>query len=396
MKLQQLIRNELLAVFTNHALLLAVFGGVLLYSFLYPLPYSKQLPQEQTVVVVNLDGSQLSRRLIRMVNATPQVDIVGQSFSLAQAKEQMIQDKLAGILVIPAHFYRDLLQGKSPTLAYAGDASYFLVYGTVLEGMMMAGKTLAAEVSVTRLLMSGQAMELAEKQYTAITIGLHGLFNEAGGYVNYVIPAVFVLILHQTLIMGTGILGGTENEQLLRGEQHYSQNTSAFNLLLIRTALFFSIYVLLLLYYFGTAFKFYDIARLASIGNLVLISIPFLLSTTFLGIALGAPFPRREIATLIVLLSSIPIIFSSGVIWPTSAIPSLILAAAKLVPAIPAIQAFVLLNQMGAELNQIVHLITHLILLSLLYGVMAYLLLKRKLHRYKQPASIYTFCKKNS
>ncbi|MBL4902297.1 MAG: ABC transporter permease [Desulfocapsa sp.] len=396
MKLQQLIRNELLAVFTNHALLLAVFGGVLLYSFLYPLPYSKQLPQEQTVVVVNLDGSQLSRRLIRMVNATPQVDIVGQSFSLAQAKEQMIQDKLAGILVIPAHFYRDLLQGKSPTLAYAGDASYFLVYGTVLEGMMMAGKTLAAEVSVTRLLMSGQAMELAEKQYTAITIGLHGLFNEAGGYVNYVIPAVFVLILHQTLIMGTGILGGTENEQLLRGEQHYSQNTSAFNLLLIRTALFFSIYVLLLLYYFGTAFKFYDIARLASIGNLVLISIPFLLSTTFLGIALGALFPRREIATLIVLLSSIPIIFSSGVIWPTSAIPSLILAAAKLVPAIPAIQAFVLLNQMGAELNQIVHLITHLILLSLLYGVMAYLLLKRKLHRYKQPASIYTFCKKNS
>ena len=396
MKLQQLIRNELLAVFTNHALLLAVFGGVLLYSFLYPLPYSKQLPQEQTVVVVNLDGSQLSRRLIRMVNATPQVDIVGQSFSRAQAKEQLIQDKLAGILVIPAHFYRDLLQGKSPTLAYAGDASYFLVYGTVLEGMMMAGKTLAAEVSVTRLLMSGQAMELAEKQYTAITIGLHGLFNEAGGYVNYVIPAVFVLILHQTLIMGTGILGGTENEQLLRGEQHYSQNTSAFNLLLIRTALFFSIYVLLLLYYFGTAFKFYDIARLASIGNLVLISIPFLLSTTFLGIALGALFPRREIATLIVLLSSIPIIFSSGVIWPTSAIPSLILAAAKLVPAIPAIQAFVLLNQMGAELNQIVHLITHLILLSLLYGVMAYLLLKRKLHRYKQPASIYTFCKKNS
>ena len=239
-------------------------------------------------------------------------------------------------------------------------------------------------------------MELAEKQYTAITIGLHGLFNEAGGYVNYVIPAVFVLILHQTLIMGTGILGGTENEQLLRGEQHYSQNTSAFNLLLIRTALFFSIYVLLLLYYFGTAFKFYDIARLASIGNLVLISIPFLLSTTFLGIALGALFPRREIATLIVLLSSIPIIFSSGVIWPTSAIPSLILAAAKLVPAIPAIQAFVLLNQMGAELNQIVHLITHLILLSLLYGVMAYLLLKRKLHRYKHPASIYTFCKKNS
>ncbi|MCK5914696.1 MAG: ABC transporter permease, partial [Deltaproteobacteria bacterium] len=208
MNLWQLIKFELQAIFTNHALLLTVFGGVLFYSFLYPLPYAKQLPQQQAVIVVNLDDSQLSRRLIRMVNATPQVDIVSQAHSLAEAKKQMIQDKLAGILVIPANFYRDLLRGKSPTLSYAGDASYFLVYGTVLEGMVMAGKTLAAEVTVTRLLMSGQALELAKKQYNAISIGLHPLFNESGGYVNYVIPAVFILILHQTLIMGIGILGG--------------------------------------------------------------------------------------------------------------------------------------------------------------------------------------------
>lgn len=105
MRIRELIKHELLAVFTNHALLLTVFGGVLFYSFLYPLPYAKQLPREQTVVVVDLDGSGLSRRLIRMVNATPQVDIVSRAYSLAQAKEQMIQNKLAGILVIPAHFY---------------------------------------------------------------------------------------------------------------------------------------------------------------------------------------------------------------------------------------------------------------------------------------------------
>ena len=37
-------KNELRAVFTNQAILLTVFGGVLLYSFLYPLPYTKQIP----------------------------------------------------------------------------------------------------------------------------------------------------------------------------------------------------------------------------------------------------------------------------------------------------------------------------------------------------------------
>jgi len=329
-------------------------------------------------VVVNLDGSQLSRRLIRMVNATPQVDIVSQAYSLAQAKEQMIQNTLAGILVIPTNFYRDLLQGKSPTLSYAGDASYFLVYGTVLEGMLMAGKTLAAEVTVTRLLMSGQPMELAKQQYNGVGIGLHALFNEAGGYVNYVIPAVFVFILHQTLIMGTGILGGSQNEQLKSGEKLYWQNLPVSSLLLVRAGIFFMIYVILSLYYFGPSFQFYDISRLATMSNLALLSIPFLLSTTFLGIALGTLLPRREIATLIVLLSSMPIVFASGFIWPVSAIPAPILTVLQLIPALPAIKAFVLLNQMGAEMWQIMPFVTHLTLLALFYGITAYLLLKWK------------------
>jgi ABC-2 type transport system permease protein len=294
----------------------------------------------------------------------------------------MIQNKLAGMLVIPAHFYRDLLQGKSPSLSYAGDASYFLVYGTVLEGMVMAGKTLAAEVTVTRLLMSGQAMELAKQQYNTIGIGLHALFNEAGGYVNYVIPAVFVLILHQTLIMGTGILGGSQNEQLKTGKILYWQNVPALNLLLVRTGIFLIIYVVLSLYYFGPSFNFYDIPRLATIANLTLLLIPFLLSTIFLGVALGTLFPRREIATLIVLLSSMPIVFASGFIWPASAIPTPILTILQLIPAIPAIKSFVLLNQMGAGLQQITSLVTHLCLLSLLYGTLSYVLLKGKVQQH--------------
>lgn len=383
MKLFDLIAAELRAIFTNDALILTVFGGVIFYSFLYPLPYEKELPREQTVIAVDLDGSQLSRRLIRMVNATPQVDIVRQAYTLAEAKEQMLANKLAGILVIPTHFYRDILQGNSPTLSYAGDASYFLVYSTVLEGMVAAGKTLAAEVSVTRLLMSGQAMELAKKQYNAVTLALHAMFNEAGGYVNYVIPAVFVLILHQTLVMGVGILAGRQNEQLAAGEKLYWQDVPASALLLVRAILFFAIYVVLSLYYYGVSFEMYDIPRLASIKDLALLSVPFLFSTIFLGITLGSFLPRREIASLIVLLSSMPIVFACGFIWPASAIPSPILTAMLFIPAVPAIKAFVLLNQMGADFYQIKSLVSHLLLLTLLYGSSAYVVLKIKMWKEK-------------
>ncbi|MBU3954681.1 MAG: ABC transporter permease, partial [Proteobacteria bacterium] len=308
----QLFKAEVGAVFTNIALLLTVFGGVLFYSFLYPLPYVTQVPREQQVVVVNLDDSLLARRLVRMVDATPQVQIHSEAPSLAQARERLIEKKLAGILVVPENFYRDLLLGRQPTLAFAGDASYFLVFGTVLEGMGAAGMTLAAEIKVTQLLMSGQALALAQEQYSAITLGLHAMFNETQGYVNYVIPAVFVLILHQTLIMGMGILGGSENEQQKEGKTGHWQTASPAALLLARTLIFMIIYTLLSLYYYGPAFVFYDIPRLAAMGDLALLNLFFLLPVSFLGICLGTILPRRELAILIVLLSSMPLVFASG------------------------------------------------------------------------------------
>ncbi|HAS63287.1 MAG TPA: ABC transporter, partial [Vibrio sp.] len=149
MSLFELIKAELKALLTNPVVILTVFGGVVFYSFLYPLPYSHQTPREQKVSVVNLDNSQTSYQLERMVDATPQVRIVQRDSSIAAAKSAFLEGEISGILVIPEHFYKDLLLGKSPTLAYAGDASYFLVYGTIVEGLAQAGGTLAAKTTVS-------------------------------------------------------------------------------------------------------------------------------------------------------------------------------------------------------------------------------------------------------
>src|SRR5690606_7859292 len=100
--------------------------------------YSHQTPREQKITVVNLDKSQASYQLERMVDATPQVQVVQRDHSIEDAKHAFLDGKVSGILVIPEHFYKDLLLGKSPTLAYAGDASYFLVYGTIVEGLAQA------------------------------------------------------------------------------------------------------------------------------------------------------------------------------------------------------------------------------------------------------------------
>ena len=371
----RLLCCEWRAIFGHPAIVLTVFGGVIFYSFLYPLPYSRQTLREQAVVVVNLVGSALSRKLERMVDATPQVWLSHRADSLKEAEEKVLGQKLAGMLVIPEHFHRDLLLGRAPVLSYTGDASYFLVYSTVLEGMNAAGRTLAAEVKINRLLLAGKGAGATSLSQGVIRLNSRPVFNTAMGYVNYVVPAVFVLILHQTLLMGAGILSGEQTGGAR--QQGYWQEVPAWRLLLVRVLIFSLIYCGLAMFYFGSSFSFYGIARLADLAELWLLILPFLLAAGFLGVCLGCILPRPELVTLVVLLSSMPLVFASGFVWPVSAIPAPVTFLVQIVPAIPAIQAFILLNQMGADFSQILPLYGQLWLHCLIYGGLAWWLLAR-------------------
>ena len=371
-----LVRLELRTLLADRAIMLTLFGGVFFYSFLYPQPYLHQLPREEAVVVVNDDGSQLSRQLEFMADATPQVKLVARVDSLTQARQWLLTGKASGILHIPRHFYRDLMLGKSVTLSYAGDASYFLVYGTIAEGLAQAGGTLAAQVKVARLLSQGEALPQAAMGWNAVGLNVVPVFNPTMGYVNYVVPAVFVLILHQVLLMGTGILGATQNQRSGRGEQGYWQQVPVLALLLARTLVVGGLFVLPVTYFFGFCFDHYGIARIAEPAALWLFTLPFLLATTWLGVVLGALFTRRDLPTQVVLISSLPLVFLAGFIWPLELIPTPLNWLAQWVPSTPAIEGFLRLNQMGAEFSQVSRYWWQLWGLALLHGGLACLLLR--------------------
>jgi len=380
-----LLRLELSSIFHDIALVITVFGGVVFYSFLYPLPYAQQLPREQAVVVVDLDRSSLSRKLIRMVDATPEVQIKRYAPSLSQAQQAIVEGDVSGMLVIPDNFFRDLLLGKSPTVSYAGDASYFLVYGTVVKGLATAGGTLAAGASVVRRAIEGAPLEVAKQRHANIDLNLRPVFNPTTGYVHYVVPAVFILILHQTLLIATGLLGGGQNERNARGQTGYWRKVPGWKLALARSLCFVGIYLVIMAYYFGFSFEFYDIERLARPIELLQLALPFLLATSFMGICLGYFLRRRELATLIVLLSSLPLVFSAGFIWPVSMLPGPLADLSQLFPAIPGIQAFLQLNQMGADFAQIKPLWQQLWLQTLGYGALAMALLSHRKNRGQTP-----------
>lgn len=104
MSTASVIRHEWHAIATNPAILLVLAGGIFLYGLLYNYMYAPNLVRKAPVAVVDLSHSALSREYIRLLDATPQTAVYGQTPNILEARQWMKQGDVAGILYLPADF----------------------------------------------------------------------------------------------------------------------------------------------------------------------------------------------------------------------------------------------------------------------------------------------------
>ena len=148
-----------------------------------------------------------------------------------------------------------------------------------------------------------------------------------------------------------------------------------------RTLIFGTLFFTHMLFYFGFSFDFFHIPHLASAYDMITFGIPFILSTIFLGIVFGGLLKNQESATPVILLTSLPLIFSAGFIWPKEAIPEFITYFSLLFPCTPAMQGFLKLNQMGAEFSGVLVQYSILWLQVVLYLLLAIFVLRRNFYK---------------
>ncbi|MGL5102445.1 MAG: ABC transporter permease [Plesiomonas sp.] len=371
MTLGQIWREEVRALSKNAAILMTVFVGLIFYSVLYPQPYSHQVVTSMPVAVWDSDHSALSRQFIRMVEATPQVEITHNATSQQEADQWLQSGEVHGLLVIPQHFSRDVLMGKSPVIAAAGDASYFLVYSSIIEGIARAAGTLGAQVKVTKELMQGTPYQGTLGTALPLRAQTEALFNPSIGYIAYIVPAVFVLILHQTLLIAAGIQTAEYKERTLGGEHGYWQTVSPWKLLLARGLVFVPLYLVAAMYYLGTCFDYYNVVRQANPWILLLLCTLLFWTTYCFAVMITFFMTRRETPTQAVLLSSLPMVFTAGFVWPIIAIPEPIIWLARLIPGVNGIELMVQYNQMGASLSEASDPLLRLVIQAVVYTVLA-------------------------
>jgi ABC-2 type transport system permease protein len=346
-------REEFRSILSDSGAVLILVGAVVFYSIVYPIPYRPEVLKEVPVVVVDLDRSALSRRLIRMVEANEYIRVASRADTTLQAEREVLAGRVGGLLVVPEGFERDILRGQQAHVGAFADASYLLVYRQVITGVLQAVRTLSAGIEIRRFRAGGMSEAQALAARDPLPLVLRPVFNPAMGYATYVVPAVLLLILQQTLLIGIGMLSGTERERAAPESVSIANHISAFQIVLGKAAAYFALYVVHCFFYFGILSRVYHLPQRADPGTLILFLLPFLIAIILMGLGLSNFFKHRETAMQALLFMSIPAIFLSGFAWPPEATPKWLRVLSYLLPSTAGISGFLRVNQMGASLQEV-------------------------------------------
>ena len=203
-------KQELKAVFKDQGVLIFFLLVPLAYPLVYAFIYTNEVVREVPVAVIDNSNTALSRQFIRTVDASADVHIQSHCADMEEGKNLLKETRVYGILYIPESFSKDISSGKQTTVSIYCDMSGMLYYKALVLASTNASLTLNKKIQIQRM---GNTTERQDEISTApIEYEDISLFNPQDGFASFLIPAVLILIIQQTLLLGIGLSAGTARE----------------------------------------------------------------------------------------------------------------------------------------------------------------------------------------
>lgn len=371
--LSNVIRHEWKAIATNPAILLVLAGGIFLYGLLYNYMYAPNLVRKAPVAVVDLSHSTLSREYVRWLDAAPQTSVYAQTPDILEAREWMKKGEVTGILYTPSDFETRVARGETSVFTLYAATDAFLNFKGLQEAssrVMLAVNDAHRRAGTVFLPPQGL---LAVALSTPVSVSGTALYNYTEGYGSYLIPAVMIVIIFQTMLMVIAMLTGEEAEQQRKGVYSTGARSLKDMLCIVsgRTFVYVMLYVVFSMFLLGLLPHIFSIPNIGSGWDIVTMVIPFLLATSFFALAVSRWFTDSEAPLLMIAFFSVGYIFLSGVSYPLELMPWYWQAAHYVFPVAPTVLAFVKLNSMGGSLADIWPQMLTLWIQVIIYGAWA-------------------------
>lgn len=181
--------------------------GVIAFFALF---FSQEVVGALPLAVVDEDNSHLSRKLVSMIRATPQVALVEEVADMAAARAMVLKGDAVGVVEIVEGFSKEILSGESAEVVFYDSGANISANSLSSKGVQTAVATFGVGVALQRAEIEGAMPELAVARAMPIAFTTYGLFNPWLNYAYYVAPCFWAMILLIASVLSTIYAVGAE------------------------------------------------------------------------------------------------------------------------------------------------------------------------------------------
>ena len=346
-------KQEFRNTFRDQGVLIFFVLVPLVYPLIYSFIYTNETLHDVPTAVVDNSRTSLSRDYLRRVDATSEVQIITYCADMEEAKLVLKDRKAYGIIYIPASFSDDIAEGRQTHVTLYCDMSGLLYYKSLLLANTEVSLDMNAEIKIAR---AGNTTA-EQDAVTAMPIEYEevALFNPQNGFATFLIPAVLMLVIQQTLLLGIGLSVGTDRERnrfndLVPISRHYN---GTLRLVMGKAFAYFLVYAVVCVYVLCVVPWLFSLPRLADPATLFAFLLPYVMACIFFSMTLSVFVRNRETCMLMFVFTSVPLLFLSGISWPADAMPGFWRGFSWLFPSTFGIKGYVAINTMGATLDEV-------------------------------------------
>lgn len=363
--------DEFKAIFHDKGVMIFIFLLPLIYPVVYALIYNPELSRDVKAVVVDDDRSEKSRAFVRKIDASEGVRIIGYAANMEEAKDALAEKQCYGIIRIDRNFENDIVRGERGKAMLYCDMSLLIRYKALLSGVTEASFDLGSEIQFETIGALGASGPKLPPVYKP---AYYPLGNPEQGFATFLLPGIMILVIQQTILLAICMLAGGRFEKFRAGLIASPGITGDFlPALLGKAGTFVIIYIPIIFYLLFILPYAFQYPQEAGFWDLLILCVPFILSVVFFGMTLQVLVRERESVFVVIVFSSVLMLFASGITWPLFSTPAPLQFVGGCIPSTWAMQAFERMNANGASLYEVGFEMKMLWILTFIYGITAYI-----------------------
>ncbi|MBP8790817.1 MAG: ABC transporter permease [Breznakibacter sp.] len=335
----QLMWREAQLFRSNSVALLIFIGAPILYAILIGNVYKKAVVKDLPIAVVDLDNTPLSQRIIDALDDNQYIKVSEVKYNSDNMRQTMTQGNMTAIVTIPDRFEANIQQKRYPEVSVDINGANMLTGNYAATGIQTSLTVINAGIEIETLKKKGTPSEIAMEQFEAFKINLTRFFNPSNNYLVFLWPGMLATIMQQVFLIVLALSFTKEYEDRTFG-QLLSLSRNPFKILMVKTIPYIIMGSILWFPLIHLFFPAFQIPMVENLGTFYFISVLFMVSVSFLGMAVSIVMPTQLKATEVLMVIATPSFIISGQTWPLEQMPQAIQVMAKMIPLTHYAEAF--------------------------------------------------------